>query len=307
MVRALTLALAVVSPLLVCAGQGDRTWTATDGRTFVGSLVEAKGDVATVRRSDGRRFELPLASLSADDRAWVARYLADAKRASGLEDGPFADRVTGDWVKVPKDEFGLVFQLYGTKKLKRVEGTFPLVLHLHGAAGRADDVDAGNVEIAAERLAREDQYDETPCLLVVPTCPPDTSWGDHVAALEKIVDTLVDSLPIDRGRIYLSGYSMGAGGIGSLISSRPKFYAAAMFADGRTRSEWVTESDTALWLCYSGEGDPAEGEAFAKAYADAGKTVRFQSFPDVVHNSIHWKLAHDEEVFPWLFAQEREE
>ncbi len=282
-----------------------RTWTAADGRTLEAELLSATPEAVTVRRTDGQRFDLPLSGLSEADQAWVKQRLADQARSKGLEEGPFADKITGEWVKVPAEEYGLVFQLYGTRELSRLDEPFPLFVHLHGAGGRAADVEAGKVEITAQRLAREEQYDETPCLIAVPLCPPDTFWGAHVEKLEKIIDTLVDSLPIDRDRIYLSGYSMGSRGIGSLLESRPKFYAAAMFADGEAKPEWVEKVDAALWFWYSGERDLAGAEAVAKAYVAAGKTAHFEGYPDFTHNQISWQLAHDEEVFPWMFAQRR--
>lgn len=282
-----------------------RTWTAVDGRTLEAELISATPEAVTVRRSDGQRFDLPLAGLSEADQAWVKRHLADQQRAKGLEEGPFADKITGEWVKVPASEHGLLFQIYGTRELSRLKEPFPLFVHLHGAGSRANDVEVGKVEIAAERLAREEQYEKTPCLIVVPTCPPDTFWGDHVDKLEGLIDTLTNALPIDRNRIYLSGYSMGARGIGSLLKSRPKFYAAAMFADGDADQDWVENVDTALWLWFSGERDMAKAESVAKAYNEAGKKAHYEGFQEFTHNQIHWKLAHDEEVFPWMFDQVR--
>lgn len=248
---------------------------------------------------------IPIERFSQGDRDYVTAHLENQNRTSGLESGVFAERIKGEWVKVGKEEFGLPFQLYGTKQLKRMKQGFPLFIHLHGASARADDVTVGKVEIAAKRLSRDEQYSETPCLIVVPTCPPDTYWGDHVKSLEAIVDGLAKALPIDGNRIYLSGYSMGARGIGAMLDSRPQFYAAAMFADGDTKHEWVDKVDSALWLWFSKDRDMAKAEAVAKAYSGAGKKAHFEGFDELTHNQIHWKLAHDEEVFPWIFSQVR--
>lgn len=259
-----------------------------------------------MRRSDGKTFEVPLTKLSEADQAHIRQHLTDQSRAEGLSDGPFADKVTGEWVKVPKGEQGLVYQIFGTSKLKRLKEPFPLFIHLHGAGARADDVETGKVEIAPERLSKDEFYDDFPCLIVVPLCPTDTSWGDHTATLEKLIDTLTNSLPIDRNRIYLSGYSMGARGIGSLIESRPEFYAAALFADGEAKAGWVDTVDTALWFTFSGERDLAGAEKVANAYTAAGKTAHFEGFPDHTHNQIHWTLAKTEGVYEWCFSQVRE-
>ena len=283
-----------------------RTWTSSTGQSFEGALITASEDTVSVRRSDGKTFDVPLTKLSEADQTYVRQHLTDQSRAEGLSEGPFADKITGEWVKVPKDEEGLVYQIFGTSKLKRLKEPFPLFIHLHGAGARADDVETGKVEIAPQRLSNEELYDDFPCLIVVPLCPPDTFWGDHTAKLEKLIDTLTNSLPIDRKRIYLSGYSMGARGIGSLIESRPSFYAAALFADGEAKESWVDTVDTALWFTFSGERDLAGAEKVANAYTSAGKTAHFEGFPDHTHNQIHWTLAKTEGVYEWCFSQVRE-
>lgn len=279
-----------------------RTWTSTDGRSLEGSLQSANETEVTVRREDGRTFPIPLASLSQEDQDYVKQHLVDLARADGLNTGPFADKITGEWIKVPKEEYGLLFQIYGTSKLKRLDEGIPLFVHLHGAAARADDVEAGKVEIAPQKLVNE-LYDDYPCLVIVPTCPPDTFWGEHAGALEHIIDTVSDSLPIDRSRIYLSGYSMGARGIGTLIERRPTHYAAALFADGEAKMAWVEPATTALWFTFSGERDLDGAKAVADAYTAAGKTAHFDGFPDHTHNQIHWTLAKTEGVYEWCFSQ----
>lgn len=299
----LVLSLLLASNLL--SGAESRTWTSAEGRTFEGSLQTASESSASLRRTDGRTFDVPLDKLSSADQEYVKQFLADQNRANGLSEGPFADKIKGEWVKVPMEEYGLQFQIYGTSKLKRLKEPFPLFVHLHGAGSRGSDMEIGKVEIAAQRLAGEEIYDEHPCLIVVPLCPADTYWGDHKAKLEGLIDTLTNSLPIDRNRIYLSGYSMGARGIGSLIESRPNFYAAALFADGETKASWVETVDTALWFTFSGERDLKGAEAVANAYTSAGKTAHFEGFPDHTHNQIHWTLAKTEGVYDWCFAQVR--
>tara|TARA_R110002096_G_scaffold147671_16_gene307694 strand:+ start:29547 stop:30485 length:939 start_codon:yes stop_codon:yes gene_type:complete len=284
-----------------------RTWTSADGRSFDGTLREVTERGATIRRVDGRQFTVPAASLSAQDQTFLREFLENKARAVGFQEGPYADAIQGEWQKFPKEHLGMVFQIYGTEKLRRQEGEVPLFVHLHGAGARADDVEAGKVEIAAQRLVASDLYQKDPCLLLVPLCPPDVSWGQQLKPLEAVIDDLVRKLPIDRDRIYLSGYSMGARGIGSLLESRPAYYAAAMFADGQAKPEWAETVEAAIWLWFSGERDMAGAEATANAFLKAEKMAHYEGFPELTHNQIHWKLAHDEEVFDWMFERRRGE
>ena len=280
-----------------------RTWTSTDGRSFDGTMQSANAREVSVRRQDGRTFILPLNSLSREDQAYTERYLMNLARADGFQSGPFAKKLTGEWVKVTEEELGILFQIYGTSRLKRLEDEIPLFVHLHGAGSRADDVETGKVEIAAKKLA-EEFYDDFPCLIVVPTCPPDSNWGEQAESLENLIDTISNSLPIDRARIYLSGYSMGARGIGALIERRPSYYAAALFADGEAKMSWVEPVTTSLWFTFSGERDLAGAKAVAEAFTAAGKIAHFDGFPDHIHNQIHWTLAKTEGVYEWCFSQQ---
>lgn len=299
-------AVSILSTFLLATVDA-RTWTSTGGQSFEGTMEKATATAVTVRRSDGRTFDVPLEKLSSEDQAFVKQHLTDELRSEGLENGPFAEKITGEWVKVPVEEYGLLFQIYGDdSRLKRLKEPFPLFVHLHGAASRGTEVETGKVEIAAQRLASSEVYEDHPCLIVVPTCPPDTYWGDHAEKLESLIDTLTNSLPIDRSRIYLSGYSMGARGIDTLIERRPDFYAAGLFADGQANPKWVDSTDTALWLTFSGERDLDGARTIADAYKAAGKTAHFEGFPDHTHNQIHWTLAKTEGVYDWCFEQKRE-
>ena len=299
--------LTLVFGLSHLSAEESRTWTSSEGKSFEGALLSATETTASVKRSDGRVFEIPLEKLSPDDQAFVQQSLKDRNREEGLNTGPFAEMITGEWIQVPKETYGLLFQIYGTSKLKRLGEPFPLFIHLHGAGSRADAVETGKVEIAPQMLAGGELYDDFPCLIIVPTCPPDSNWGEQAGALESLIDTLADSLPVDRNRIYLSGYSMGSRGVGSLIERRPRFYAAGLLADGEARMSWVDQTDTALWLTSSGERDLDGAKAFADAYTAAGKTAHFEGFPDHIHNQIHWTLAKTEGVFEWCFMQSRKE
>ncbi|HSH93990.1 MAG TPA: hypothetical protein VK968_07580 [Roseimicrobium sp.] len=49
------------------------TWTSRDGRTIKADYVSATSTTVTIRRSDNAVFTIPIANLSADDSAWIAK------------------------------------------------------------------------------------------------------------------------------------------------------------------------------------------------------------------------------------------
>lgn len=316
MKRLLRLALAL---LAVGGAQGQigevRTWTSTDGRALEGKLLEANPEGIVVERN-GRRLPIAFKLLSGDDQAFVTDLVEqleaesalseqDKERSQGFEEGPYAEAVKGEWVLGDQEKHGMVHQLFIGKEVKRRKAgpVVPLFVHLHGASARADSVKVGKVEIAAQTITAPDWYGDHPCVVLVPTCPPDPmTWtkNEVLSNLEALIDDLVAQLPIDRKRIYLSGYSMGGQGIGKLIERRPELYAAALFADGGPKESWVGKTKTPMWSYYSGERDSSNVETLQTEFKGEGIEFKATILPDATHNQIHWKLAKDEKVWEWL-------
>ncbi|MEP4076280.1 hypothetical protein [Haloferula sp.] len=298
----------LVSGLSAQVGQ-TRDWTSADGRKITAELISVSEDEIVVRRQ-GKQVTIKLELLSEDDQAFAKGLLEEDQsselRSKGFKEGKYADAVKGEWIKYPATETSLLFQLYIGKEVtkKKAGPEVPLFIHLHGAGGRADDVKAGKVGIAAQEVTAEDFYDDFPCVVCVPTCPPEPeTWGKQTAKLEALVDDLLATLPIDRKRIYLSGYSQGAQGIGKMLESRPDFYAGAIFADGGPNDKWIGKVKTPLWSYYSPERDSSKAEAWQTGFKEDGVEYRFDRIEDSAHNNIHWKLAKNPEVFQWLFTQ----
>gem|GEM_PF-2948607 len=116
-----------------------RTWTNQDGRSFEGSLVSAKGGQVILRRAnDSSHFQLPVAALSDQDRAFVeqqSRVAAAADGAGFPKEVPgvyMLNRKTdikGNLMRVPASE------LVGGWQNVRVQPMFWFLLstQLHGA------------------------------------------------------------------------------------------------------------------------------------------------------------------------------
>ncbi len=63
-----------------------RDWTNTEGKTISASLAGVENDTVTLRLENGRRYEVPLASLSERDREFCQEWLAAAANASKSEE-----------------------------------------------------------------------------------------------------------------------------------------------------------------------------------------------------------------------------
>lgn len=62
-----------------------RDWTNTEGRTLSAVLVELSGDTATLRMSNGRQYQVSLATLSEADREFAAQWERERAAAARFE------------------------------------------------------------------------------------------------------------------------------------------------------------------------------------------------------------------------------
>ena len=320
MMKALLLAISFLLSGLYCSGQiGEtRTWTSSDGRPLEGKLMELSAEQIVVEKN-GRPVKVRVDLLSEEDQKLVSELVVkqeaaealakkDETRSDGFKEGPYADAVKGEWVLGDEEKHGIIFQLFIGKEVTRKKAgpTVPLFVNLHGASARATSVEAGKVEIAPQTIVKSEWYEDHPCVVLSPTCPPDPmTWTKDVilTKVEAVIDDLVDTLPIDRSRIYLCGYSQGGQGIGKLIERRPDFYAGAVFSDGGPKESWVGKTKTPMWSYYSGDRDSSKVTELQEKFKEDGIEYRANILPDAKHDQIHWKLALNPEVWEWLFEQ----
>ena len=67
--------------------------------------------------------------------------------------------------------------------------------------------------------------------------------GSKADSVVKIVEEMMEKLPIDPKRIYLTGYSMGGYGTFHLLAQEPKLWAAAIPVAGGGNSGAVKRSE----------------------------------------------------------------
>jgi predicted peptidase len=101
---------------------------------------------------------------------------------------------------------------------------YPLLLFLHGAGERGEDL-----ELVARHgyfKHMREQGKEYPFICVAPQCPNGKYWGCYTESLLAFLEDICTTLPIDRDRVYLSGLSMGGTGTFMLAMAAPERFAA---------------------------------------------------------------------------------
>ena len=309
------------SPLLICLAliiglgaralatdQPFRTWTSSDGRTVEARYIKSTETTVTVRTREGRQLDLPFAKLTEADvtqaKDTAAALVTETQRQKGLKDGPYAASLTGEWEKM-KSADGIDYHFYAAKRLKPGQ-LYPLCIYLHGSSNIGSKLTKR--EPGADAFAKEEFYKDRPCFIIAPEAPEGTnSFKQIVPQMTALVRHLGDHLPINRDRIYVTGYSMGGYGSFDWIAAEPTLFAAAAPIAGFPGPDMAKRlpKSTALWLFW-GELDQAD---HAKTLCDAIKTAGIPcqetEYKGADHVSYHYKVATDPAVHEWPFAQKR--
>jgi len=206
---------------------------------------------------------------------------------------------------------------------------YPLVLCLHGAAGRGtDNMTSISGSVAARVLSQPDMRTRYPSFLLVPQAPPDGCWGhalDEAAMAERVrngrptkpavgylvlelMERTEKSWSIDTDRVYVIGQSMGGGGTWHLMAERPHKFAAAIAICGPVSTCYADVfAHTPVWA-FHGELDdhtPVQRiRDIVAAIRTAGGSVRYTEYEGVGHGSMGL-VFQDPDVLEWLFAQRR--
>lgn len=177
----------------------------------------------------------------------------------------------------------------------------PLMLFLHGAGERGDNLDKvkrwGPPKLVGKRK-------DFPFVVISPQCPKGTWW--RVDGLYQLVNHVAGSLKIDRRRMYVTGLSMGGFGSWQLMDRYPKLFAAGVpICGGGKAGSAKNLVDIPIWA-FHGDADGVVKADLSKLMIKAiekagGKKARLTLYPGVGHNS--WSRAYaNEEVYRWLLS-----
>jgi predicted peptidase len=198
----------------------------------------------------------------------------------------------------------LDYLLYIPEEVPTSGKKWPLMLFLHGAGERGDDLEVVKRNGPPMLVAKGAAF---PFMIASPQCPKDISWSNpgKIIALNALVDELVATYPIDESRIYLTGLSMGGFGTWSLAATYPERFAAiAPICGGGNRMEARRLVDMPIWV-FHGAKDKVVPMSMSQDMVDAlkkkGSNVKFTIYPETGHNS--WVEAYNNpELYDWLLS-----
>jgi len=199
---------------------------------------------------------------------------------------------------------------YDSKSKRR----WPLILFLHGAGERGTNVwkvaTHGPPKIATAQP-------DFPFIVVSPQCPDGQTWSKDV--LLGLLDDIVARYAVDKGRVYLTGLSMGGYGTWDLGLSYPERFAAIVPICGGGQMITILLSggnkaaalkSLGVWA-FHGAKDPVvppeESKRMVEALKRAGvPEVKFTVYPEAQHDA--WTETYNNPaLYDWLLQHERRE
>jgi predicted peptidase len=182
---------------------------------------------------------------------------------------------------------------------------WPLILFLHGAGERGDDLELIKQHGIAKIVEEQPDF---PFIAVSPQCPADAMWWEYLPTLEATVNQVAAEYAVDEQRIYLTGLSMGGYGTWGLAMTYPDLFAAvAPICGGGIPESAMIIRDIPVWAFHGAE-DPAvpleASQRMVDALQDVGGNVRFTVYPGVGHDS--WTQTYeDPELYEWFLQHSR--
>lgn len=196
----------------------------------------------------------------------------------------------------------LKYLLYLPKNYEK-ESAWPLMLFLHGAGERGDDLEKVKKHGPPKLIAAGKDF---PFVVVSPQCPNGRWW--EPVELAALLDEIAEKYKIDRERIYVTGLSMGGFGTWSLAAYQPTRFAALVpICGGGEPFTTKLYAKTPVWV-FHGAKDPVvkldRSDSMVEALKKNGADVKYTVYPEAGHDS--WTESYDNpELYEWMLKQKR--
>jgi len=178
----------------------------------------------------------------------------------------------------------------------------PLIIQLHGAGERGEDLSLMDVHGFTKTLAKEDIN----ARFVMPQCPKGTFWAARVESIVRFIEMIISDFKADPDRVYLTGLSMGGFGTWYTAMARPDLFAAIAPVCGGGMA-WNASTLTMPVRVFHGVRDNAvsvnQSDEMVEALKKAGREVEYTRSEEYGHNV--WEIAYNRELAEWLLSKKK--
>ncbi|MBD2863056.1 carboxylesterase family protein [Paenibacillus oceani] len=182
---------------------------------------------------------------------------------------------------------------------------WPLILFLHGAGERGDDIEKVKIHGIPMLAERNPSF---PFIAVSPQCPKNAYWHQKQDGVMALLDEITANYNVDDKRIYLTGLSMGGYGTWNLACDYPdKFAAIAPICGGGDPYRAKLLVKTPVWAFHGAQDTIVlieESERMVEQLQACGSDVRLTVYPEAKHNA--WTETYENpELYEWMLSHSR--
>lgn len=185
------------------------------------------------------------------------------------------------------------------------ERKWPLLVFLHSGIAGGSDLKLLDIPGTPPRnVAAQPDF---PFIVASPQQSfESTKWSS--ADVAYLVDELVNRLPIDSSRIYLTGASRGGSGAWSVAADHPQRFAAVAPISSKPDPESVCQLKGVPVWAFHNKGDfvtdPKHVQLGVERLRACGGTVELTIYPQDGHNA--WSSAYaNPDLYKWLLSHSR--
>lgn len=182
---------------------------------------------------------------------------------------------------------------------------WPLVLFLHGAGERGDDLGKVKVHGPPKRVEQGKTF---PFIVVSPQCKTGSRWSP--VELTALLDEIEKQHHVDSKRIYVTGLSMGGFGTWALAAHSPERFAAIAPICGGGNVDTVPDAigrKIPIWVFHGAKDNVVpiqRSQSLVDAFKEKGIDVKFTIYPEAHHDS--WTVTYDNpDFYEWLLSNAR--
>lgn len=195
------------------------------------------------------------------------------------------------------------YLLYLPKDYEKENKKFPLMLFLHGAGERGNDLQKVAIHGPAKLIKNGKEF---PFIIISPQCP-ENQWWD-IDALDVLLNNIVKEYKVDEDRIYLTGLSMGGYGTWALALKYPhRFAAIAPICGAGNPVLAQTIRHLPTWVFHGAKDQVVpikHSQDMVDALKEVGGNVQFTNYPDAGHDS--WTETYNNpELYEWFLKQRK--
>ena len=210
-------------------------------------------------------------------------------------------------MKVEKEYNGMRYLEYIPDKQKGEK--LPLLIYLHGAGERGDDLGKVVVHGPLKEIVAGNIRDDF--MIISPQCEMDKTWWDYSERLYVLVKSYIKNPFVDSSKVYLTGNSMGGYGTWAFAMAHPEMFAAIIpICGGGMPWNAFMLQELPVWAfhCIGDEvvSYTATLDMVRPLQFGTKKEVKFTVYPGCSHDA--WTETYkNQEVYDWLLQYSKAE